>query len=464
MSTDLQIKSPAEKDAVVSSDWAWAEYTPSDEHPWTLELAGHLYRRAGFGANYGELQRALQQGPRRAVDRLLLVNEPLSASYRAIEQDEQAAAKSGNRESLQAWWLRRMVESPFPLLEKMTLFWHSHFGIRFDQVRDASLMLDHMGRLRDLALGKYPELLSAIASDPAVFLGVGAETSRKSQPNEQFARQLMQRLSVGAGNFGEEDVREASRAFTGWFVLRGKLRYFDREHDEGAKNILGRTGNWKVQDVVRIVLEHPLSAETLAAKLYRWFVSEVDQPTSELLAPLTGMLSKDYDIRQVVEVILRSNLFYSKVAYRRRIKSPVEYGVGIVRALEGSVSTVRLAEDLNGLGQSLYNPPTIEGWHGGHHWINAATMAGRMNLAGELLAPEGRYGGKLDPASLVQRYGSEDAPSAAKLLGQLLLQDDVAKQTRERIDSSASDPIGGGLANLRPFATRLVNLPEFQLS
>ncbi len=462
MSTDLQTQLPVA--ANVAPDWAWAQYEPSDARPWTIQLAGHLYRRAGFGASVGELRRATNEGPQEIVDRLFAFDADVPEQYSAIDRDELATARSGSIEALSAWWLRRMNETPFPLLEKMTLFWHSHFGIRAAEVKDASLMLDHVQRLRSFALGKYPAMLSGLASDPAVLLGLGAQASRKSQPNEQFARQLMQRLSVGAGNFGEEDVREASRAFTGWFVLRGKLRYFDREHDSGTKSILGRAGNWKLEDVVRIVLDHPISANTLAVKLYRWFVSEVDEPSEVLLAPLADCLADDYDIGRAVEMILRSNLFYSTAAYRRRIKSPVEFGMGIVRALEGNVSTTHLAADVSGLGQRLYNPPTIEGWHGGRHWINTATMAQRMNLAGALLAPEGRYGGKLDPNVTVARYEAKDFAASAQLMVDVLLQDDLPEEVNNVLwqvvpDGDIADPLW-----LRSFTTRLLQIPEFQLS
>ena len=426
-------------------------------------MAGHLYRRAAFGATSKQLQHAFSKGPRKAVDRLVRRDQGLSDFHRSLDEYEDAAARSGGVDSLRAWWLRRMIETTDPLLEKMTLFWHNHFGISGARV-DAPLMLQHVRLLRQHALGQYPALLDAVASDPAVFLALGADASRKAQPNENFARQLMQRLSLGPGNFGEEDVREASRAFTGWFVLRGQLRYFDREHDAGVKKVLGRSGNWQAQDVVRIVLEHPVAPRLLAGKLYRWLISEVDEPSDQLLAPLAEMLAEDYDVGRVVEAMLRSNQFFSAAAYRHRIKSPVEFALEIVRGMEGTVSTVRLGEDLGQLGQSLYNPPTMDGWHGGRHWINAATVTGRANLARALLAPQGRYGGKLDPVALSKTHGRTDPKSSAELLVALFLQDDLSASVRESlwkvIPASATD--AGPW--LREFTHSVVTLPEFQLS
>ena len=448
----------------VDPAWAWAEYEPSGSRPWTLAMAGHLYRRAAFGATFRQLELAVSDGPRKTVDRVVRCEQDLTDFHRSLDEYEDASARSGGVDSLRAWWLRRMVETPYPLLEKMTLFWHNHFGISGARVGDAPLMLQHVRLLRQHALGQYPAMLDAVASDPAMFIALGADASRKAQPNENFARQLMQRLSVGPGNYGEEDVREASRAFTGWFVLRGQLRYFDREHDAGVKKVLGRTGNWQAQDVVRIVLEQPVAPKMLARKLYRWLVAEVDEPSDQLLAPLVEMLAEDFDVGRVVEAILRSNQFFSAAAYRRRIKSPVEFALEIVRAMEGTVSTVRLGEDLGQLGQSLYNPPTTDGWHGGRHWINAATVTGRSNLARALLAPQGRYGGKLDPAALSRSYGRTDPKSSAELLVALFLQDDLSANMREALWKVIPESATDAGPWLRDFTHSVVTLPEFQLS
>lgn len=448
----------------VDPRWAWTEYKPDDDRPWTLAMAGHLFRRASFGATFRQLQQAVVEGPQRSVDRLIRYDQDLTDFYRSLDEYEDAAARSGNVDSLRAWWLRRMVETPYPLLEKMTLFWHNHFGISAARVGDARLLLGHIRLLREHALGKYSALLDAIAGDPAMFIALGADASRKAQPNENFARQLMQRLSVGPGMFDEQDVREASRAFTGWFVLRGRLRFFDREHDAGEKQVLGRTGNWKAEDVVRIVLDQPRAAKMLVRKLYRWLISEVDEPSDQLLAPLVEMMADNYDVGPVVETMLRSNHFFSAAAYRRRIKSPVEFALEIVRSLEATVSTVRLGEDLAGLGQSLYNPPTMDGWPGGRFWINAATVTGRANLARDLLAQQGRYGGKLDPAALAKSHGHNDPKSSAEFFADLFLQNDLSVDEREALWSSVP-PSGSATGPwLRDFVHNVVTLPEFQLS
>jgi uncharacterized protein (DUF1800 family) len=314
-------------------------------------------------------------------------------------------------------------------------------------------------------MGSYRSLLDGVSQDPAVFLALGADANRKAFPNERFSRQLMERFSLGPGHYGEEDVREAARAFTGWFVLRGRLRYFAHEYDAGPKRVLGQEGQWQPGDIVRIVLEQPATPRLIARKLFRWLISEVDEPSDELIQPMAEMLGKQYDVGQVVETMLRSNVFFSEHALHRRIKSPVEYAVGLVTAFETLVPTVPLGASLAELGQDLYFPPTTRGWVGGQHWINPATMLGRTNLADSLLAKSGPLGGKLDPAELVRKHGGSNPREQAEFLVNLLLQDDIAPATRTAlVDSVAGDPSVAADLAWRGLTYQIVTLPEFQLS
>lgn len=441
---------------------AWAPFAPDDKRPWDLRLAAHLYRRAGFGANWPQLEEALKLGPQRTVDKLLDPGPQAAAFAREHDAYEDAAA-SGDVGGLRAWWLRRMILTPHPLLEKMTLFWHDHFGTSAARVPGARLMLDHVQLLRRHALGDFRELLVGVARDPATLLSLGAAANRKALPNEDFARQILEQFALGPGNYTDEDVRDVARAFTGHFVLRDRLRFFDREHDPGLKTVLGHTGPFGSEDVVRIVAEQPAASALVVRKLYRWLISETGQPSDALLAPLAESFATDRDVGRLVETMLRSNLFFSEAAYRRRVKGPVEFAVGIVRGLEGTVPTLPLGNHLASLGQDLYRPPTVKGWAGGPAWINRATLVGRSNLAAALLAPAGPYEGKLDPAAVAREHGRRDAASAARFLVDLFLQGDV--------DGAAVDALSEGLpsdgdfsAPLRRFAHGLFTLPEFQLA
>ncbi len=445
-------------------DWAWAEYQPDKRRPWTLTLVGHLYRRAGFGPTSEQLEQGLEDGPKKTVSRLVREPDTLAEFQETFDRDVDAVARSGGTDSLRAWWLRRILDSPFPLQEKMTLFWHSHFGVANRRVKDAGLMMRHVRTLRQFALGSYRDLLESVAKDPAVLLAVDASSSRKARPNENFSQQLMDQFSLGPGNYGAEDVREAARAMTGWFVFRGQLRYLEHEHDVGTKRVLGQAGRWTREDVIRIVLSQPATPRNLARRLYRWFVSEVDQPDSRLIDPLAKMLADQYQVGGVVERILRSNLLYSTAAIGRRVKSPVEFATGIVHAFGGRLPTVPLAAALADMGQSLYDPPTVKGWSGGKDWLNAVTLVQRRRLAGQLLSDSKPYEGRLDVDGWIKRRHLTDRKDAAEELGKLLLGGGVPDSLRHALSegrrSGGSDDLGQWV---RKAALQLIQLPEFQL-
>lgn len=447
----------------MDAGWAWARFEPDGQRAWTLRWAGHLYRRAAFGASWQQLQDALKAGPQATIDGLVKPSG-VQAGADASSGDD-AVTKSGEAGSLAAWWLRRMLETPYPLREKMAMFWHGHFGISQARVKDGRLMANHVSMLRKHALGSYRDLLQAAWQDPAMFLGLNAEASRRAMPNDNFARQLLGNLSLGPGACDEQDIKEAARAFTGWFVLRGDLRYFEREHDTGVKTVLAQKGAWKPEDIVRIVLEHGESARSIVRKIYRWLISEVEEPEETLLKPLVDSFAQSYDVGQLVETMLRSNLFFSETAYRRRIKSPVEFALGIARGMESIVPTLPLGSALANLGQQLGDPPTVQGWPGGRHWISPATLTGRLALADAMLAPEGAYAGKLNAGSIARKHNSTNPDSAAGFFCDLWLQGDVSDAVRKGLKEAASaakSPADD--AWFRDVANRVIRIPEFQLS
>ena len=446
--------------------WAWAAYQPDTRRPWNLALAGHLYRRAAFGASWDQLQQALSDGPQRTVDRLLRPQAD-TAAFNSIYDGYEASA-AGSIEGLRAWWLRRIIQTPHPLLEKMTLFWHSHFATNSVKVKNPRLMLQHVQLLRNLALNSFRDMLQAISRDPAVLINLQADTNRKALPNENLARPLMDVFTLGSGHYTDKDIREAARAFTGWFVLKGQLRYIPREHDGNVKEILGQKGNFTGDDVVRIVLEQPPTARMVVHKLYRWLICETEEPDMMLTTPFVESFVKDYDILKLVETMLRSNLFFSPAAYHRRIKCPVEFALGIAKALEGMVSTTQLGQDLADLGQNLYHPPTVKGWTGGQHWINSITLVGRHNLALAFLQGSGSYANKLNPWAVAKKHECSTLKSAMQFLLDLFLQGDLNPDVYDTVLKTVEAPAGIGSYDpegmLRNFAHMVVTLPEFHLA
>jgi uncharacterized protein (DUF1800 family) len=350
----------------------------------------------------------------------------------------------------------------------MTLFWHGYFAISNDRVNNGRLMHRHTQRLRRHALGGFEALLTSMSSDPAVLICLGATANRKARPNENLPRTLIERYTLGAGRLAEKDIAEAARAFTGWFVLRDELRFLPREHDSGVKQLLGHEGNLEGKDVVRILWQQPATPRRLVRRLFRWLISETDRPPDALISPLARRLAEDDNISTVVETMLRSNLFFSPAAYRRNIKSPVEFALGIVKGLEGTVGTDRLGKDLAALGQELFHPPTTRGWSGGRSWINRFTVMGRSRLAREMLAASGAYHGKLDPFAVAKRHGHKSLAAANRFLIELFLQGDLGEDVRRALEESAGDLSPQAQVRLpdrlRKLAGLIVTLPEFNLA
>jgi len=446
-------------------EWAWTPYEPSARAPWNLRRAAHLLRRAGFGASWSELRAALKEGPGRTVDRLLRPKGDVEEFNRRFDLYEEGAVDSESTEALRAWWLRRILTTPHPLLEKMTLFWHHRFAVSNAWIGDASLMRHYVRLLRRNALGRYGALVRGVCRNPAVLTGLGGKTNRKSAPDTAFARRLLEDFAVGPGRFCENDVKGTARAFTGVFVIRNRYRFIPREHDDGLKRILGVKGKFDPDDAARILASHPSASRFVVRGLYSWFVAEEPEPSEALLEPLSGLLLRSGDIGKVVETILKSNLFFSDVAYRARIKDPVTFAACIVKGMEGIVSTTRLGSDLARLGQSLYEPPTAKGWAGGKSWINRATVIGRRNLVRRLVSSSGPYRGKLDPLSVARRYGFEKKAEIFSFFMDLYLQSDLADGLKAKLFSESAGFPGGGLSEqVRCFVGRILSLPEFHLA
>ncbi len=458
---------------------AWEPYKPTAENPWDLRKVGHLYRRAAFGGTWAELQQALADGPEKAVDRLLS-GGPASPDFDRTS-DFMASEKSLPAETpgvrLAAWWLSRILRTPHPLREKMTLFWHNHFATSLRKVQNARYMLGQYRTLHEHALGDFRAMLKAITFDPAMLIWLDTTTSTKGKPNENYARELMELFSLGIGNYTEKDIREAARALTGYSLSdTGKLVTNSTQHDDGEKSVLGQTGKWKADDIVRICLDQPACPRFVVRKLYRFLISEADAPAAELLEPLADQYRKsDFDTAKLVGTMLRSNLFFSATAYRQRVKGPVDFAVGIVRGLEGNVGPQRLAEALETLGQVLFAPPSVKGWDGGPTWLNGQTLLFRQNLAQALTSTEDvRFGRRCDPVAAVSKNGRKTDEEIVDFFLGVFLQNDVpadakanlldylaaARKTRFPAYWSADDVAAH---RVRTVAHLTLTLPEFQL-
>jgi hypothetical protein len=454
---------------------AWAPFRPDRSRSWDLEAVSHLHRRAGFAAPWAVLQRDLKDGLDASVERLLegetVAGEGTSASEFESFLDAMSArlGPTSELEGLQAIWLYRMIFTPHPLRERMTLFWHNHFATSITKVQNPALMQRQNDLLRAQALGDFRDLLQAIGKDPAMLIWLDSTVNKKAHPNENYAREVMELFSLGRGHYSEKDVQEAARAFTGWFVLGDRFEVVPRQHDGGPKTVLGRKGNWTGDDIPGILLDQPACAEWICRKLFRYFVSESHSPSEALLAPLARAFRESgYQVRVPVGLILHSSLFFDPAVRRRRVKSPVEFAVGTVRALEvlkPTVAPAALARSCVQMGQSLYAPPSVAGWEWGRAWINSATLLARANLALALLSDDDEsLGHRFDPARLAARHGSHHPTDAVQFLLDLLGPGPLEASVKAPILKAVADKAADRNAALREAARRILNLPEYQLA
>jgi uncharacterized protein (DUF1800 family) len=401
-----------------------------------------------------------------------------------------AADRDGGGELLGGWWLYAMLQGGHPLREKLTLFWHNHFATSLAKVQSPALMFRQNGLLRAHALGRFGPLLHAVDRDPAMLVWLDSNRNVRGRPNENYARELMELFTLGVGNYTEPDVREAARAFTGWHTDGQGFAFNARAHDDGPKTVLGQTGTWDGDDIVRIILTRPEAARFLVRKLYHFLVSEQADPPDVLLEPLcTSFRKSDYDIAALVQTVLASRHFYSAHAFRRRVKGPVEYVLGAVRAVyrrygEGEAGYRPLPQQvlvgrLAAMGQTLFAPPNVKGWPGGRSWLNTATLLERDNFAWGLAvgtlwtnptpgpAEEPAPPRALDPARLVQEEGVSRPEDVVRVLLDLYLPGGVPAAMRAKLVAfvAGGQPAGPALdCRVREAVHAVLTTAEYQLA
>ncbi len=397
----------------VDTKGAWVPYRPGAEAPWDLRRVAHLHRRAGFAATWDELQRDLKDGPGPSIDRLLGGNargEGVPGDFARIASSlGDQAVELRDPARLKAWWAYRMYWGPDPLGERLTLLWHNHFATSNDKVNDVAAMRRQNDLFRRHGRGPFGELLKAVVHDSALLVWLDAPANRKGRPNENLARELMELFTLGVGRYTEDDVKEAARALTGWKVAQGAFRDWAPDHDGGDKTVLGRKGRWNGDDLVRILLEHPATSRRLAWRICRWLMGETAVDAAALDALAGGLRARDLDVGWAVETVLRSRAFFAGANLGSRVLGPVEYLVGVARALERfdpPPSSLLLAEWSARLGQDLFYPPNVGGWPGGRDWLTTQAIVGRANYAAALVA--GEVSGRqvpLDGIALTRRHG-----------------------------------------------------------
>jgi uncharacterized protein (DUF1800 family) len=473
-----------QKTRAIDPRWAWQRYQPSDASPWDVKKAGHLYRRAAFGATHRDLEEALKAGPERTIDKLIAGAPDRDGFLEASAERLPSIRQANSSDSASAWWLYRMLYTPHPLREKLTLFWHNHFATSNRTVNNVGYMLDQYELMRRHAQGSFRTLLREMSTDKAMMVWLNTVDNRRDHPNENYARELMELFSLGINNarrpaernYTEQDIRQAARAFTGWRIDNSRAVFRDADHDNSEKTVLGQTGRWRADDIVRICLEQESAPYFVAGKLFKFLVSETIPATAELLEPLaTRFREGDYNFGELVETVLRSNLFFAPEAYRSKVKAPVDFALGILRGLEGRVGTLQLVNLLEGLGQRPFYPPNVAGWPGGRSWLNGQTLLFRQNLALALTSTtDDRFGRRCDPAALARRFNRQSDEEVIDFFLRLFLQNDIAAAGRDRVVAyarqSRNQPVpvywtatDAADQRVRALCHLVLTMPEFQL-
>ena len=441
-------------------------YRPTADTPWNLHRVVHLHRCAAFGATWSEIQRDLADGPDAAVSRLLegkSRTDGLRPNFEDLSRQlVDAAVVSNDIERLKAWWMLRILFSPDPLAERLTLMWHNHFATSNLKVKDLGSMRRQNETFRALGRAPFRQLLDAMLADPALLVYLDAPSNRKDQPNENLARESMELFTLGVGNYTEDDVKQAARALTGQSVADGEFRLRPQWRDDSEKTILTQTAPFDPKSFAKLLTDHPATAHRLAWRLCNTFLGE-NVATSQDIEDLAKSLSAhDLDIGHAVEVILRSELFFSDPNLNARITGPAEFIVGPARALElfdPPPSTLVLAEWTRRLGQDLFNPPNVGGWHEGRAWLTTRTTLARANYAAALTNGELFLSGSPPELSaLARRHGSASSFAGIfQFFSQLLL--------GYPLPADHLDPLATRAANSLPDAVALLlSTPQAQLA
>ena len=452
----------------------WSAYRPSASAPWDLARAWTLRRRAGFAATWDELQRDLESGPDAAVDRILdgtgRIQGTLAEFASTADLLGDAAASGGDIRRLQAWWLFRMLFTPDPLTERLTLVWHNHFATSQLKVEDVEAMRRQNETFRRQGRGPFGDLLRAMLRDPALLYWLDAPSNRKGKPNENLARELMELFTLGVGQFSERDVKEVARALTGRTVVQGRYAVRPDWHDDTPQTILGKTDRFDGDKVADLLLQHPATARRLAWRLCQSFLGEnvADEPA---LSELAERLRADgLHVGRAIEMILRSERFFSARNLHAQVSEPVAFVIGTVRSLERfdpPPSTLLLVEWTGRLGQELFFPPNVGGWPGGRSWLSGRSVVARANFAAALVG--GRlHAGSADVAdlrSLARDHGrGKDSGDALRFFSDLTLGRSIEPATCRAILERSALEGGSDAERFNRAVALLLSQPEAQLN
>ena len=475
---------------------------PLAPQEWDRAKARHLLVRAGFGGTPQQVEELFKMGLHKAVDHLvdyaflpapnlpfdaLAPEKPdLLANFAAKTRIPGAAGRIGTRRltedaqfaALRHWWLRRMVESPRQLQEKLTLFWHGHFATQQSVVRHAYNMYQQNQLFREHAAGNFGPLLYGIVHDPAMLRYLDNHKNVKGEPNENLAREILELFAMGEGRgYTEQDIVEAARALTGYTFdhFSGEFRFIHAQHDTSDKTVFGKTGPWTGDDLVMLILEQPATSRWIASRLYSFFAQQnADAEAVERLASV--LRTNDFEVSPMLKNLFLSRQFYSAEVMGSQIKCPVQLVVGTLRdmGVKQATDPAALERAIRSMGQDLFEPPDVKGWRYGRNWISSNRVLTRYNTVSELIRSVPQPGNRrgVDVIALLERGRCETAEGIVDALSEACLAAPLPEAKRnELIDflrgmpavtewDKQRDLVNGKLQQL---LVLIMSTPEYQL-
>lgn len=394
-----------------------------------LSLIAHLLRRAGFGSSRDELEQYATRDYHMIVEELLDpecssgIDEDIFRRYHlGVTHEEHVGSHNGR-------WFYRMINSKRPLEEKVALFWHGVFATGWDKGEHSPSSILQIETFRRFGMANLQTILLELSKDPAMIYWLDNSENHRDEPNENYGRELMELFSMGVGNYSEQDIKAAARAFTGWTFEQpiplypyghypARFVYRAEDHDDGVKTYLGETGRLNGDDVIEIIVRQPATARFIARRLYNFFVADEPQvPAWPHVPPADPdaieTLVRAYEesgaeMRSILRVLFNSDFF--KEARFKKVKSPVELVAGTIKLTgthrQPEPDLPRFADAAGLMGQRLLNPPTVEGWHTGPEWIDGGTLTERINFAVNEVGDAGKPGIR----RILEELAGEPAP------------------------------------------------------
>jgi len=460
-----------------------------------LALMAHLMRRAGFGATREELEARVSKGYEATVEEFLAPENQESVDRYEFFRYHPGFWKPVTSPGMgSATWLNDLINTKQPLLEKVALFWHQVFCTGQSKIDNYDEVTDQIDLFREKGMGNYKDLLLELSKNPAMIFFLDNCDNHSYAVNENWGRELLELFSMGVGNYTEVDVRESSRAFTGW-TLKPKIsrypygrhdwgfEYRDEDHDDGEKTFLGQTGCFNGEDIIDIVVKQPATARFVARHLYNFFVADEAQVPAWVVTPARDpkaidllaktFIQSNYEILPVLRVLFNSDFF--KEAQFQKIKSPAEVVVGTLRFVGGfefpAPGIGELSRQSGYMGQDLLNPPSVEGWHTGVEWINSGSLMRRVNFAADMIGDTTKPGIK----AIIDRLKQDNTTSPTALVDtclDLLGPLEVSEGSRQELVAHADESgdlnwksnteVNGSSDRISEMLQLIVSLREYQ--